>query len=202
MSRGFPVGRRVLRNHHLLISVSEVSAEAAAIEACYSRQCRVPNILQNDFNMRAAFSHSLSSVVGQNASRASREERDDGILSAQPRTFSMLFLRAWPLVKLLALDLLRSQLGVGTKHAALLSSRFAGAGKTGGGRSRSLSDGRLSSRQIACGLLEPSESSLVGPGITGIPSRNLFGTRLSGMREASWINYVSTRSTDNGRWST
>jgi len=69
------------------------------------------NVQQNDFKMRAAFSHSLSSVEGQNASLASREEREDGMMSAQPRTLSALFLRVWLLVKLLALDRLRSQLG-------------------------------------------------------------------------------------------
>lgn len=97
-SRGFRVVHRARRNHHLFGRVSRVSAEAIAGAPRHSRQRRVPDVLQNDFNMRAAFSHSLSRVVGQKASLTRREEREEGILSAQPRTLSTLFLRMWPLV--------------------------------------------------------------------------------------------------------
>lgn len=71
----------------------------------FSQGCKLRVIVrQKAWRMRAAFSHSLSRVVAQKASRPYREPlsrlveeaEEEGILSAHPRTLSRLFLPVDP----------------------------------------------------------------------------------------------------------
>lgn len=84
------------------------------------------DVQQNDLRMRAAFSHSLSKAAGKRASRPWRPAlsrfTEDGSLSAQPRTLSILVL----LLAAELLLLLRSQLGIRADTRCIVGDSAAG----------------------------------------------------------------------------